>query len=77
MKTITKAEYNQLVGLGTLAAMHQKHMDDICLAVREITGEPEESYHATDFVFDGANGLREMLKRLDITVEKPPQAQRD
>lgn len=68
MKTITKNQHYQLVGLATLAMRLQKQRDEIELAVREITGEPDDSYHATDFVF-GDGDLKDMLKRLDISVE--------
>jgi hypothetical protein len=69
MKTITQNQYQQLVGLQSLAERCQKWRDEIEAAVREITGEPDDSYHATDFIY-ADQGLRGMLKRLEITVER-------
>jgi len=71
MKTITKNQYQQLVGLRALAERCQKWRDEIEVAVREITGEPDDSYQATDFIYADQD-LRAMLKRLEITVERSP-----
>lgn len=74
MKTITKNQYQQLVGLQALAERCQKWRDEIEGAVREITGEPDDSYQVTDFIYADQD-LKDMLNRLEITIEKvtPPQ----
>jgi hypothetical protein len=67
VNTITKTEYQALVGLKALSDRLQKQREELELAVREITGEGDYSYHATDFVY-GDGSLKIMLQRLDITV---------
>jgi hypothetical protein len=67
VKTITKTEYQALVGLKALSDRLQKQREELELTVREITGEGDGSYHSTDFVY-GDESPKVMLKRLGITV---------
>lgn len=74
MKTITKSQELQLIGLFTLADHHNEALKDIERAACEITGqEPASGSHTSDAVYGGADYgsgemLRDLLGKLDITV---------
>ncbi|MBW3624083.1 MAG: hypothetical protein KY468_11805 [Armatimonadetes bacterium] len=76
MKTISRNEYLQLVGLQTLAANHNRQLREIEKAAYAITGEGDlsEDYlggHTSDAMYDTDNiSVDDLLRRLEITVEE-------
>jgi len=68
MKTeIKKTEYLQLVGLLSLAEMHNGKLRDILKAVLEITGESEDHGHGGDSVYSDFSA-DDLIKKLNIIV---------
>lgn len=51
MSELSRHDELALLGLKVLAMRHERMLADIHAAVREITGEKEESGHSCDFVF--------------------------
>jgi len=66
---ITRAEYQQLVGLLTLAKHYNDLLSDIHDAVREITKEQDDMGHSSDAVFSNYDADT-LLRKLQIKVEK-------
>lgn len=77
-RTITRAQYLQLVGLHALAAHHIKAMDDLTMAALAITqerdgdGELDQRGHTNDLIWHSRT-LDEGLKIMGITVEEGTQ----
>lgn len=69
-KTITHAEYLQLLGLRLIADRHQSAMDELSKAAAAITGETDELGHTYDYVWSNRE-LDEMLDVLELKVELP------
>ena len=68
-KEITKAEYLQIVGLLTLAKIHNGKLQDITNAVDELIGD-EENSHVSDAVYGYPDYDADvMLKKLEIKAE--------
>ncbi len=65
--TISKSEYNQLVGLLTLAAEFNAKLKDIEEAVNEITEENDDGGHSFDAIYCNYPA-KELLKKLKIKV---------
>jgi len=80
MKTITRSQYHQLVGLLALAGRHTRALKEILAAVLEITDDQERGL--IDEVLHGAAVLENtyaadsLLRRLNITVIDPTEAGR-
>lgn len=73
MKTITKNQYHQFVGLIALAERHNKAIEDIKAAACAITGEVVEDYgHTNDTVY-GSRTADECLKLMGIKVRSSKQ----
>lgn len=74
MKTITKDQYYQLVGLRAAADLQVKVLDAMKAAALNITDErdekmgPEDSGHTLDFIW-GSRDLDDMLRILEIEVK--------
>lgn len=71
-RTITKAEYLQVVGLLTLSKMHNERLTEIIAALEKTTGEGDLEY-MPGHCSDAATGQHDynadaLLSRLDITV---------
>ena len=71
MRTITRKQYHQLVGLLALAERQDRIMREILAAAVEITGEDDrETGHTADAMYDGQRRDADaLLERLNITVE--------
>ena len=69
--TITQGEYLQLIGLLTIATMHNKTLKDIEKCAYAITGETDECGHTSDAIFSDY-GIEHILDRLDLKVEPTP-----
>lgn len=73
MKTITRSEYLQLLGLDALARKHNAALHDILEAMEEITGEAGTDRagegHCADLVWSENLTVDEQLPKLGITVE--------
>lgn len=77
MKTITKAQRLQLIGLLTLAAQHMKMLESISASALEITketeddGTPSTCGHTNDAIWDeNRRAADDLLGRLKIKVRK-------
>lgn len=69
-KTITKAEYYQIVGLLALSKTHMTKLRDIEESIKDITGKTEDvSCHVADAVYCEENA-EFLLERLSIKVGK-------
>jgi len=69
MKTISRAEYLQLLGLAALAARHDAQLREIEATAREVLGDPDDaSGHISDMIY-GSRSLRELPALLGIDVE--------
>lgn len=68
MKTITKSQRLQLVGLLALADFHMDAVEKIAEAAHEITGEQEGGYTMDAIYDDNRRNADALLKRLKITV---------
>jgi hypothetical protein len=66
VKTITREQYLQLLGLRTLATRHYASIKEIEEAARAITGDDDCGH--TDDILSGFRGLDEGLLLLDISV---------
>lgn len=81
MTTITRTQYHQLLGLMTLAKMHNDKLRDIEVAACVITGVVPGEYagncgHTSDMVY-GSRELDDGLRCMKIeVVDDPPQSQR-
>ena len=67
---ISKTDYYKLIGLRHLATMKNKELEDLALAVSEITGEKldDSNYgHASDFIYSEMT-VESLLKKLDVEV---------
>lgn len=80
-RTITTAEYQQLLGLMFLAIKHDETMQEITRAAMALVGEEEGPYcnfgHTGD-AMDGSDGspiarVEELLRKLKITIAKTGQ----
>lgn len=74
MKTITKNQRLQLIGLYTLALAHNLSLRVIGESMREIVGETEEFGHVGDLIWlidpeDASVAIRTLLKKLDVKVK--------
>ena len=67
MTIITKAQYQQLLGLRLLADRHNAAVEEIEKAAIAITGDRENG-HTTDWVFGFRTTVEELLALLHITV---------
>jgi hypothetical protein len=77
MKTISKNQHLQLVGLLTLAGRHMKMLESISEAALSITGEKEKDGtpstcgHTNDAIWDeNRRDADALLERLKIKVRK-------
>lgn len=71
MKTISKTQRLQLVGVLTLAAKHIAALEDLKSAAYEITGEEDDLGHTNDAIWDeGRRDADALLGRLKIKVRK-------
>jgi hypothetical protein len=77
MKTITKNQHLQLVGLLTLAGRHMKMLRSISESALSITGEKEDDGtpatcgHTSDAIWDdNQRDADALLERLKIKVRK-------
>lgn len=68
MKTITRNQYLQLVGLITLGKHHRTLLESIEKAAREITGESEEGGSHSDDMIWADRGIDDGLRILEIEV---------
>lgn len=69
VRTITKAQYLQLVGLNTLAAKYDNLMRELNKAAEEITQEKHDcGGHTMDIIYQSRE-LDEGLEIMGITVE--------
>jgi hypothetical protein len=74
MRTITRPEYLQLIGLLALAQRHNAMLNEIAEAIRAITderdrdGAPNYSGHSFDAVWSDYSA-DDLLRKLDISVE--------
>jgi hypothetical protein len=69
MKTITRGQYLQLLGLQTLAKQHWSAINDIEKAALEITKEDNDIGHTMDMMADSRN-IDDGLRILGIKVEE-------
>lgn len=73
MKTITQAQYYQLIGLRAAADKQHAVLDAITKAAQGITGEVEDDGspafggHTMDYIW-GSDEIDSLLKRLQIEV---------
>jgi hypothetical protein len=73
-KTITRAQYLQLLGLQLLAANHWRAIEDLEKAAYTITderdgdGSLETCGHTSDILLDKHATIDDLLKRLSIIV---------
>jgi hypothetical protein len=74
MKTITKNQYYQLVGLAAISKRQYDLLDQVMEAALEITGEDRDNGHTSDFVYSGDHDVKDLLERLSITVEPTSRA---
>lgn len=72
MKTITQTQYEQLVGLKTLADSLNNQLKLLITAAKEITEEDCELIfgHTDDLIYDDDMTVDELLRRLKIKVKK-------
>jgi hypothetical protein len=70
MRTITKSQRLQIIGLLTLAEKHMNALEDLQAALLEITLEIDgETGHTSDAIYDSSRrDADELLKRLEIKV---------
>lgn len=70
-KSITKNQYQQLLGLSALAKNYYQKMDDIKTAMMEIVDENDDSYYCTDLIWSGGEDMTvdKLLEGLSISVE--------
>jgi hypothetical protein len=70
MKTITRSEYLQLLGLHALAKRHVEQLNDIERAACAITGQiPLAGTHTSDAIWNANDDTVDaLLERLEITV---------
>jgi len=69
MKTITQAQYYQLIGLRAVGDRQHAMLDAVVTAAADITGEEKDAGQTMDYIW-GSQELDELLKRLEITVER-------
>jgi hypothetical protein len=67
-KTVTRAQYLQLVGLLALAARYNRMLDEILAAATELLGVPWDEGHTSDEVFDRRPDADDLLARLGVTI---------
>lgn len=68
VKTISRSQHLQLVGILTLAKRYRELMDDLTRAALSITKEGEECGHTNDAIWSDYTA-DELLERLHITVK--------
>jgi hypothetical protein len=72
VKTITRDQYYQLIGLKTLAETYNQKLEDIIQAVanivqaRDANGEPDG--YVMDTVYSAGISINGLLKQLEITI---------
>jgi hypothetical protein len=77
VKTITTAQYLQLIGLMAVAERHNVQLKEIEKAVEEIVLSPDADHdhvehvrgHVSDLTY-GSRGVDEFLRILEVTVQK-------
>lgn len=67
-KVITRGQYAQLLGLQTLAVMHNRFLKDIEQVALEITGEDTDLGHTSDWLYE-SRSLKDLFKLLNLTLE--------
>lgn len=74
MKKITKTKYLQLEGLRIISKRLNKQLEEVVLAVAEITGEQldDTNYgHASDFVYQSDETVKTHLSKLGLYFYEP------
>lgn len=65
---ITRTQYHKLLGLMVLAERHDKALQEILEAVKELVGDDEDCGHSMDAVYSDQN-VDDLMSRLKITVK--------
>lgn len=74
-KSITQAEYYQLLGLRSIADKYNEMAKNCAVAARDITqeldhdGKPDDMGHTYDCIY-GSRAVEEMLELIGLTIEK-------